>query len=178
MSYTLIKKISEAGAKLLEADIDDLKSKDRDRKFVTPRHMIMSYLAERKDKLNITLKEIGDFFGKRDHSTVIHAKKSISDLSFSNQKIKDDYKSLCEKLDDIIKVKSYSARELIDLETDVKYRRIEFLIGRKKRFMDCINSVDRECTFLIDQIYNLQNEKLKNIISEIKLKDKELIAKQ
>lgn len=58
-------------------DIKDIAIKSRKRKFVYPRQVCM-YLLCKYSKL--TLETIGDMFGGRDHTTVMHAKDAIQDL--------------------------------------------------------------------------------------------------
>jgi|TARA_B110000240_G_C13163983_1_gene310631 chromosomal replication initiator protein len=47
-----------------------------------------------KDLTSHSLPEIGDAFGGRDHSTVIHANKKIAELRLLDNKIKEDYSNL------------------------------------------------------------------------------------
>ena len=50
------------------------------------------YLA--KKLTNHSLPEIGDAFGGRDHTTVLHACKRIAELKESNADVGEDYKNL------------------------------------------------------------------------------------
>jgi chromosomal replication initiator protein len=47
-----------------------------------------------KDLTSHSLPEIGEAFGGRDHSTVIHANKKIAELRLLDNKIKEDYSNL------------------------------------------------------------------------------------
>jgi len=47
---------------------------------------------------NHSLPEIGDSFGGRDHTTVIHACKKVNDLVKENSQIKGDYENLLKIL--------------------------------------------------------------------------------
>jgi chromosomal replication initiator protein len=47
-----------------------------------------------KDLTNHSLPEIGDAFGGRDHTTVLHACRKIQDLEASNTDIREDLKNL------------------------------------------------------------------------------------
>lgn len=78
-------------AKEFNVTIADLQSKKRHKSIVVPRQTGM-YLA--KKLTNYSLLEIANFFGKRDHTTVLHAVDKIKDLR------KQD-KELHEKLVDI-----------------------------------------------------------------------------
>jgi chromosomal replication initiator protein len=59
-----------------------LKSKSRKRVYVVPRHVCMFFL---KTKTQKTHKEIGKYYGGRDHSSVIHAIHTINDLMDSDK---------------------------------------------------------------------------------------------
>jgi len=61
--------------------IADLRSKKRSKSISFPRQIGMYLL---RNKLNMSLQEIGDIFGGRDHSTVLHSVSTITD------KLKDD----------------------------------------------------------------------------------------
>jgi len=66
--------------------VADLKGKSRKKELVYPRQVAM-YFA--KELTNLSLKSIGYHFGGRDHSTVIHAVQTISDLMDADDAIKD-----------------------------------------------------------------------------------------
>jgi len=51
-----------------------------------------------KELTNHSLPEIGDSFGGRDHSTVLHACKKIKELREFNNEIEEDYKNLLRAL--------------------------------------------------------------------------------
>jgi chromosomal replication initiator protein len=71
--------------------VSDLLSKRRSRSIARPRQMAMTLS---KDLTSHSLPEIGDAFGGRDHSTVIHANKKIAELRLLDNKIKEDYSNL------------------------------------------------------------------------------------
>ena len=73
-----IDSVQEVVADFYNVTIADLKAKSRKRELVHPRQVAM-YLA--KEKTDLSLKSIGYHFGGRDHSTVIHAVQTISDLA-------------------------------------------------------------------------------------------------
>jgi len=70
-------RITEAVAAHYQVKISDLRSKRRSRSISLPRQVIM-YLARETTKLS--LDEIGDHFGGRDHSTVLYACGRVKDL--------------------------------------------------------------------------------------------------
>ena len=65
-----IKNIMEVVAENYQISIADLKSKKRDKKFVHPRHIAL-YIA--KELTEYTFSDLGNEFGGRDHSSIMHA---------------------------------------------------------------------------------------------------------
>ena len=75
--------------------IADLLSKSRRRSITRPRQIAMS-LA--KELTTHSLPEIGDAFGGRDHTTVLHACRKIADLRETESRIAEDYQNLIRTL--------------------------------------------------------------------------------
>ena len=73
----------------------DLLSKRRSRSVARPRQVAM---ALAKELTSHSLPEIGDAFGGRDHTTVLHACKRIKELRDTEQRIKEDYSNLLRTL--------------------------------------------------------------------------------
>jgi chromosomal replication initiator protein len=73
----------------------DLISKRRTRSIARPRQMAM---ALAKELTNHSLPEIGDAFGGRDHTTVLHACRKIAELKENNATINDEYAILLRTL--------------------------------------------------------------------------------
>lgn len=73
----------------------DMLSKRRTRSITRPRQIAM---ALAKELTNHSLPEIGDSFGGRDHTTVLHACRKIKELIESNSDIREDYKNLLRLL--------------------------------------------------------------------------------
>jgi chromosomal replication initiator protein len=73
----------------------ELLSKKRTRNLTRPRQIAMSLARE---LTSMSLPEIGNSFGGKDHSTIIHACKTISDLRASDTTIDADYKILLQIL--------------------------------------------------------------------------------
>ena len=69
-----------------DVTIADLKSKSRKKELVFPRQVAMYFAKELTD---LSLKSIGYHFGGRDHSTVIHAVQTISDLMEQDEAVKE-----------------------------------------------------------------------------------------
>lgn len=71
--------------------VADILSKRRSRSVTLPRQIAM---ALAKELTNHSLPEIGDAFGGRDHTTVIHACRKIKNLIQTNNDTANDYKNL------------------------------------------------------------------------------------
>jgi chromosomal replication initiator protein len=66
--------ITNAVCDYFNVKMNDLKSKKRTKSISLPRQIAMYLL---RDKLNLSLQEVGELFGGRDHSTVLHSVQSI-----------------------------------------------------------------------------------------------------
>ncbi len=95
--------IKQLGSKHFNVPVELLEHKTRKRRIVIARHAIMA-LAIKNTKM--TLEAIGDDFGGRDHSTVIHARDTVGDMLDTNESIefnnewvgfKQVWRSLVEK---------------------------------------------------------------------------------
>ncbi len=75
--------------------VAELVSKRRTRSIARPRQIAM---ALAKELTNRSLPEIGEAFGGRDHSTVIHACRKIAELRCVDTVLAEDYKNLLRKL--------------------------------------------------------------------------------
>ena len=75
--------------------VKDLTSNQRSRNIARPRQIAMSLSRELTSH---SLPEIGNAFGGRDHTTVMHAVKAITKLRQSNTSISDDYELLLNKI--------------------------------------------------------------------------------
>ena len=76
--------------------ISDLLSKRRSRSVARPRQVAM-FLA--KELTSHSLPEIGEAFGGRDHTTVMHAVNRIEELSIEDSLLADDIELLKRTLD-------------------------------------------------------------------------------
>lgn len=90
-----IENIQKTVAEYYNIKVSDLKSKSRTRSVARPRQMAM---ALAKELTNHSLPEIGREFGGRDHTTVMHACKTINELRESGGSIQEDYTHLTRKL--------------------------------------------------------------------------------
>ena len=75
--------------------VADLLSKRRSRSITRPRQIAMS-LA--KELTTHSLPEIGDAFGGRDHTTVLHACRKVAELRDTDNRINEDYNNLLRTL--------------------------------------------------------------------------------
>ncbi|MCZ6853423.1 MAG: chromosomal replication initiator protein DnaA [Gammaproteobacteria bacterium] len=90
-----IENIQRTVAEYYNIKISDILSKRRNRSIARPRQMAMS-LA--KELTNHSLPEIGEAFGGRDHTTVLHACRKIAELRDTNADIAEDHKNLNRSL--------------------------------------------------------------------------------
>jgi chromosomal replication initiator protein len=90
-----IENIQKTVADYYKVRVADLLSKRRSRSIARPRQVAM---ALAKELTNHSLPEIGDAFGGRDHTTVLHACKRIRDLRDTEQRISEDYLNLLRTL--------------------------------------------------------------------------------
>jgi chromosomal replication initiator protein len=90
-----VENIQKTVAEYYKIRIADLLSKRRSRSIARPRQVAM---ALAKELTNHSLPEIGDAFGGRDHTTVMHACKRIKDLREVERRIGEDYMNLLRTL--------------------------------------------------------------------------------
>ncbi|QGT77388.1 chromosomal replication initiator protein DnaA [Guyparkeria halophila] len=83
--------IQRTVAKYYNVKIQDLTGARRTRSIARPRQLAM---ALAKELTSHSLPEIGESFGGRDHTTVLHAVRKIEELRESDSKINDDYNLL------------------------------------------------------------------------------------
>ena len=86
-----IENIQKTVAEYYKIRISDLNSSRRTRSITRPRQIAM---AIAKEITNHSLPEIGEAFGGRDHTTVLHACRKTKELRQSDVKINDDYVNL------------------------------------------------------------------------------------
>lgn len=82
-------------AEYYKIKVADLMSRRRSRSVARPRQVAM---ALAKELTNHSLPEIGDSFGGRDHTTVLHACRKIKELRESDSDIHEDFKNLLRSL--------------------------------------------------------------------------------
>ena len=90
-----IQNIQKTVADYFKMRVSDLHSRKRSRQIVRPRQMAM---ALAKELTPMSLPEIGDAFGGRDHTTVLHAQRKIKALLQTDPKIKEDHQALLRLL--------------------------------------------------------------------------------
>jgi chromosomal replication initiator protein len=83
--------IQKTVAEYYKVKVAELLSKRRSRSIARPRQMAM---ALAKELTNHSLPEIGDHFGGRDHTTVIHACRKVKELISEAGDFAEDYKNL------------------------------------------------------------------------------------
>ena len=90
-----VENIQKTVAEYYKIRIADLLSKRRSRSIARPRQVAM---ALAKELTNYSLPEIGDAFGGRDHTTVLHACRRVKALRESERRIGEDYMNLLRTL--------------------------------------------------------------------------------
>ena len=90
-----IDNIQRVVAEYYKIKVSDILSKRRSRSVARPRQVAMS-LA--KELTNHSLPEIGDAFGGRDHTTVLHACRKIKELREEDADMREDWKNLQRSL--------------------------------------------------------------------------------
>lgn len=96
-SLRTMKKIIDCACEAFNYTRQELLAKDRSREKVDIRHMVMSFGLKHTE---LTLKQIGEQMGGRDHTTVLHSKAAHDDLMETNenyQSIYSEFKQLLIK---------------------------------------------------------------------------------
>jgi chromosomal replication initiator protein len=86
-----INNIQKMVAEYYKIRISDLHSKSRSRQVARPRQVAMALAKELTEH---SLPEIGDAFGGRDHTTVLHACRKIAELKSKDSRMNEDYSNL------------------------------------------------------------------------------------
>ncbi len=86
-----LQSIQKLTAGYFNISLNDLLSNKKKRQFSYPRQIAI-FLS--RDLTGLTMKEIGNAFGKKDHSTVVYALKNIEKEKKNNPRIKDDVNRL------------------------------------------------------------------------------------
>lgn len=87
--------IQRTVAEYYKIKMADMISKRRSRSVARPRQMAMCLS---KELTNHSLPEIGSYYGGRDHTTVLHACRTIADLRKSSTDLEEDYQNLLRSL--------------------------------------------------------------------------------
>jgi chromosomal replication initiator protein len=90
-----IENIQKTVAEYYKIRVADLLSKRRNRSIARPRQLAMAIC---KELTNHSLPEIGDAFGGRDHTTVLHACRKINELRDEDSRISEDHANLMRTL--------------------------------------------------------------------------------
>lgn len=86
-----VENIQKTVAEYYRLKVADLLAKKRNRSVARPRQVAM---ALAKELTSHSLPEIGDSFGGRDHTTVLHACRKVEALKASDADVEEDYKNL------------------------------------------------------------------------------------
>ena len=93
-----LERIINAVSEFYNIDSKEIKG-DKRSKSVAQARQIAIYLA--RNLTNLSLKEIGNDFGKRDHSTILHSFNKIENLTRKNKRIKGDIETIKSKLTEV-----------------------------------------------------------------------------
>lgn len=92
---TSVKKIAESVAEFYNISLDDLIKQSRKKEFVKPRQIAM-YLIRKE--LDNSFPSIGEFFGGRDHTTVMHAVEKVDNMVKEKDSFKQEVDLIMDKL--------------------------------------------------------------------------------
>ena len=87
--------IQEAVASYYNISLDEMKGRRRDKHIVFPRQVAMYLIRE---ETATSLPAIGQAFGGKDHTTVLHAYEKIAELSREDSRLQQDLRQLRERL--------------------------------------------------------------------------------
>jgi chromosomal replication initiator protein len=90
-----IEHIQEVVAQHFGLSVDALRGKTRKKEIALARMIAMALAT---DLTNNSLKRIGQLFGGRDHSTVIHARDTIRKLQETDALVRENYEALLKKI--------------------------------------------------------------------------------
>jgi chromosomal replication initiator protein len=90
-----VENIQKTVAEYFRIRVADLLSNKRNRSVARPRQIAM---ALAKELTNHSLPEIGQMFGGRDHTTVLHACRKVKELKESDSKFLEDFSNLLRTL--------------------------------------------------------------------------------
>ena len=90
-----LESIQKTVAEYFKIRVSDLLSKKRTRSIARPRQIAM---ALAKELTNHSLPQIGEAFGGRDHTTVLHACRKVAELLETDSRIAEDHRNLFRTL--------------------------------------------------------------------------------
>jgi chromosomal replication initiator protein len=90
-----IENIQKTVAEYYKLKTNDMLSAKRNRSVARPRQVAM---ALAKELTRHSLPEIGNAFGGRDHTTVLHATRKVKELRESDSGLEEDYRILLRSL--------------------------------------------------------------------------------
>jgi hypothetical protein len=125
---TKMEEIAAVVASHFDIPLDGLKAKRRDRPYIQARHLAAYFIYT---NMTYSLKEVGEFFGGRDHTTVIAARRVVENSMFTKDYLYDDY---CKLLPEIGKL--MSERHQIVVELPVEYDAHQFCRFILKEYKD------------------------------------------
>ena len=91
-----LENIRKTVAEYFKVRVADLQGKSRSRSIVRPRQIAMALARELTQH---SLPEIGDYFGGRDHTTVMHACSQVKALRAGDARVAEDFSNLLRTLE-------------------------------------------------------------------------------
>jgi len=180
-----ITRIIEAVAQFYKVSPKKLQQKSRKAKFIKPRQIAMYLLRE---ELNKSLPSIGRLFGRRDHTTVIHAHKKIAKMVQDSPELKSEL----EQIKNILYGSSISVIEGQDNKNEPTLKEEEIKNMNKQKQVDKRERFKRLAVYRTNEVlkrlkvlgncanrsaYEYTEAEINKIFSEIERKVKEIKAK-
>ncbi|MBN1180178.1 MAG: chromosomal replication initiator protein DnaA [Anaerolineae bacterium] len=88
-------RILDVVARYYQLNVDEMQSVSRSRRIARPRQIAMFLMRQESD---LSLSQIGDVFGGRDHTTVLYACDRVADLSEENDDVRRQLNAIRETL--------------------------------------------------------------------------------
>jgi len=183
MKKVSITKIVDTVAQFYKISPKKLQQKSRKVKFMKPRHIAMYLLRE---ELKRSFPSIGRLFGRRDHTTAIHAHRKIAKMIQTSSELKSELEQIKNMLYSKLTNKDRTKKDIINQkETKLKDVGMQNKFGKRERFKRLAvyrtNEVLRRLKILGNcanrSAYEYSEGEVNKIFTEIERRVKEIKAK-